>query len=85
MTRSRPPWMRIPSVRTLKLGSTCLVVALALIFARPSSDIMHGLDRRQFMAECVTARGTSDLVVQGCARDFPRFEALEARDWRVTP
>ena len=77
MIRDWPVWM--------KLGSTCLVVALALIFARPSSDLTRGLDRRQFMAECVTARGTSDQVVHGCADDFPRFEALKARDWRVTP
>ena len=77
MIRDWPVWA--------KLCSTCLVVALALSFARPSSDLTRGLDRRQFMAECVTARGTSDLIVRGCAQDFPRFEAMKAHGWRVTP
>ncbi len=86
MIRRRPPWMRTPTLHMLKVGTLWLAAALAAAFAGGVIvGPMPGLDRRQFMAECVTARGTSDQVVRACAHDFPRFEALKAHGWRAAP
>lgn len=58
---------------------TCFIVELVLV----APAWTHGwteLDRRQFMADCVTARG---ITKEGqCAAEFPAYEAAREQDWR---
>ena len=72
-------WQSAAGLRILVgiMVGPCALLVWAFLFPWPD------LDRRQFMAECTTARGSDDAGSRACATDWPLHQALHARDWRA--
>ena len=65
--------------RTKGLLALTGVALAAIILIEVALSPWPELDRRQFMADCVTARG---IAREGqCAADFPAYEAERQMGW----